>query len=382
MSDSHAQSIAETVERIAAPVLALAKQVYGYAEIAREEHRSSRACAAVLEEAGFTVTWGTGDLDTAFRAVLDSGRPGPHVGILAEYDALPGLGHACGHNLIAGASIGAALALSSAGITRGAIEVLGCPAEETGFGKPTMLRAGMMEGLSAALSFHGGPFSAPLRSCAAVRIRTYRFAGVGAHAGQAPWKGHNAVDAAVAFYSATAALRQHALDRERVHGIITDGGQAWNIVPERAAARFGVRARTGARADELLERLDAAARGAALMHGCTVSTHDDEAMQPLVYDEELTNLVGAQMRAVGLDPEPPCTVGASTDVGDVSEHLPTAMFYVKTWPADTEFHTAAAAVASDTGEAYAAMLAGARVMAGAATIIFERGHVPAMGDDA
>jgi amidohydrolase len=372
-------AIAAATESIAPAVIALAREVYGYAEIAREEHRSSRACAALLEAKGFSVTWGTGELDTAFRAVLDSGRPGPRVGILAEYDALPGLGHACGHNLIAGASIGAGIALAAAGLPRGAIEVLGCPAEETGFGKPTMLRAGMMEGLSAALSFHGGPFSAPLRSCAAVRIRTYRFTGTPSHAGQAPWKGRNALDAVTAFYSSAASLRQHALDAERVHGIISDGGQAWNIVPANAAARFGVRARTAARADELLGRLDAAARGAALMHGCEVSTDDDEAMQPLVYDAELTALVETQMRQLGMDPEPPCTVGASTDVGDVSEHLPTAMFYVKTWPADTEFHTAPAAVASDTDEAYRAMLGGARVMAQAAAVLLERGELSAEG---
>jgi amidohydrolase len=353
------------VAAVADDALALARAIHADPEVARTEVRASRACAALLERAGFTVTWGDGPLHTAFRATRDSGRPGPRVGILAEYDALPGLGHACGHNLIAGASVAAALALARVGVPGGAIELLGCPAEETGFGKPAMLRAGMLDGITSALSFHGAPFCAPLRSCVAMRARTYAFAGVEAHAGVAPWLGRNALDAAVAFYAATAQLRQHAHDAERVHGVITDGGDAWNVVPARAVLRFGVRAQSGERADTLIARLDAAATGAALMHGCTVTTTDHEAMQPLRFHEQQTAVVARQMRRVGMAPGEPVAIGASTDVGDVSEHVPTAMFFAAAWPEGTGFHTPEARVASGAPQAYGAMLDAARVIAGA-----------------
>ncbi len=366
------ERIATAVDAVADEVVALSRDLHANPEVAREEVRSSRACASLLEAHGFDVRWGTGELATAFRASIDTGRPGPHVGILAEYDALPGLGHACGHNLIAGASLAAGLALARLGVEGGAIEVLGCPAEETGFGKPAMLRAGMLDDLTAAVSFHGAPFCAPLRACMAMRARSFVFTGAPAHAGVAPWLGRNALDAAVAFYGATAQLRQHALDPERVHGIITEGGDAWNVVPARAVARFGVRAQSGERADELIARLEAAARGAAVMHGCEVASEDHEAMQPLSFDDELAALVAEQMRATGLAPADPMTIGASTDVGDVSERVPTAMFFAATWPEGTDFHTDAAAAASDEPRAYAAMLDGARVIAGTVVALHAR----------
>ncbi len=365
MTTPSTPSAADAVGSIADAVVALAKQLHADPEIAREEVRASRACAALLEGAGFVVTWGEGELHTAFRATLDSGRPGPRVAILGEYDALPGLGQGCGHNLIAGASVGAGLALARAGVAAGAVEVFGCPAEETGFGKPAMLRAGMFEGVTHALAFHGAPFCAPLLSCRAMRARTYAFRGAPAHAGIAPWEGRNALDACVAFYAATAPLRQHAMDGERVHGIITDGGDAWNVVPERAAARFGIRAATGDRADHLIGRLDAAARGAAAMHGCEVDIVDPESMQPLAFDAEMADLLARHLDAVGYAPGEPTPIGASTDVGDVSQVVPTALFFAPSWPEGTAFHSQEAVDASGSARGYEVMLDAARVLAGA-----------------
>lgn len=366
--------IREAVGAIAEPTVALAKAIYADPEIAREEVRSSRACAAALETAGFAVTWGEGDLHTAFRATLDSGRPGPRVAILGEYDALPGLGHGCGHNLIAGASVGAGLALAQTGLPAGAVEVLGCPAEEIGFGKPAMIRAGMLEGVTHALAFHGAPFCGALLSCRAMRARTYTFRGAPGHAGIAPWEGRNALDACVAFYGATAQIRQHAMDGERVHGIIIDGGDAWNVVPERAAARMGIRAATGDRADHLIARVDAAARGAAEMHGCTVEISDGESMQPFSFDDAMAALVERQLRVVGHEPaEAPIPLGASTDVGDVSELVPTGMFFAPTWPEGTAFHSQEAVDASGSDRGYEVMLDAARVLAGAVMELTSKG---------
>ena len=353
------------VDAVAAQAVGLARTLHADPEVARQEVRSSRACAALLGAAGFDVTWGQGDLHTAFRATLDSGRPGPRVAILGEYDALPGLGHGCGHNLIAGASVAAGLAFAESGVPAGAVEVFGCPAEETGFGKPAMLRAGMFEGVTHALAFHGAPFCGPLLSCRAMRARTYTFLGAPGHAGIAPWEGRNALDACVAFYGATAPLRQHAMDGERVHGIITEGGDAWNVVPERAAARFGIRAATGDRADHLIDRLDAAARGAAEMHGCEVVIEDPESMQPFTFDQAMADLLARQLEAVGYAPGEPIAIGASTDVGDVSEVVPTGMFFAPSWPEGTAFHSQEAVDASGSERGYEVMLDAARVLVGA-----------------
>lgn len=364
--EPHSQSLSDAVRAVAPQVVALARDLHANPEVAREEVRSSRACAELLEAGGFAVSWGEGELSTAFRATLDSGRPGPRVAILGEYDALPGLGHGCGHNLIAGASVGAGLALARAGVASGAIEVLGCPAEETGFGKPAMIRAGMLDGVTHALAFHGAPFCGPLRSCRAMRARTYTFRGAPAHAGIAPWEGRNALDACVAFYTATAQIRQHAQDGERVHGYIAHGGDAWNVVPERAAARFGIRAATGERADHLIGRVDEAARGAAAMHGCEVEISDPEAMQPFTFDDALADLVARHLAAAGHVPGEPIAIGASTDVGDVSELVPTGMFFAPSWPEGTAFHSQDAVDASGSERGYEVMVDAALVLAGAA----------------
>lgn len=356
------RAVDEAVAEVAPAVLALARAIHADPEVARTEVRSSRACASLLEEAGFAVVWGEGDLHTAFRATLDTGLPGPRIAILGEYDSLPRIGHGCGHNLIAGASVGAGLALAAAGVPNGAVEVLGCPAEEIGFGKPAMLRAGMFDGITGAVAFHGAPFCAPARGFNAMRARSYVFLGAAGHAGVAPWLGRNALDAAVAFYTATAQLRQHSMDAERVHGILTETGEAWNVVPDRAVARFGVRAQTSERADVLIERLDQIARGAAEMHGCTVRFEGTESMQPLTYNAELADLAAEHLAALGYAPEPPKTVGASTDVGDVSEVVPTTLFFAPTWPAGTDFHTPAATDASGSDHAYDVMLDAARVI--------------------
>ena len=365
MSIASSEGLAAAVAAITPDVTALARDLHAHPEIAREEVRSSRACADLLRAAGFEVAFGEGELHTAFRATLDSGQPGPRVAILGEYDALPGLGHGCGHNLIAGASVGAGLALARAGIAAGAVEVYGCPAEEIGFGKPAMIRAGMFEAITHALAFHGAPFCGPLLSCRAMRARTYTFRGAPGHAGIAPWEGRNALDACVAFYGATAQIRQHAMDGERVHGIITDGGDAWNVVPERAAARFGIRAATGERADHLIARVDAAARGAAEMHGCEVEISDPESMQPFTFDAEMADLLSRHLGAAGHVPGEPIPIGASTDVGDVSELVPTGMFFAPSWPDGTAFHSQQAVDASGSERGYAVMVDAARVLAGA-----------------
>jgi amidohydrolase len=351
------------VTSVTETVVAMARDVFTINEVAREEVRSSQRCAEVLAANGFTVQFGDGALETAFVATWDSGRPGPRIGILAEYDALPGIGHACGHNLIAGASVAAGVSLARAGVAGGTVQVFGCPAEEIGFGKPAMLRAGMLDGIHAALSFHGAPYTAVMASCKALRARSYYFTGQPAHAGDAPWLGRSALDAVIGLFNATNAFRQFTEDGERLHGVIPQGGDAYNVVPEHAEARFGVRAGTVARADQLLARVDACAQAAALATETVLKVGDDLGMDDLSFHAGLSDLITHHLESVGLEPGRPCAVGASTDVGNVSKHVPTALVYVQTWSPGTKFHTAQARAESDTPAAYEAMLRGARVMA-------------------
>jgi amidohydrolase len=355
-------SAASAVDAVAGEAVQLALEIHAAAETALLEHRSSRACAEQLAAAGFSVRFGEGELATAFRAELDSGRPGPRIALLAEYDALRDLGHACGHNLIAGACVAAACALALDGLPAGSLVVFGTPAEETGFGKPAMLAGRWFADVDMALSIHAAATCAVLRSCNALRAATYDFRGVPAHVGE-PWHGRNALDAVIQLFNASHALRARAYDGERVHGIVVEGGTAYNVVPDAAVARFGIRAATVERADALAAALDDAAQAAALATGTSVRTSDRVALEPLRWDPAVARALEDAARAVGLRPGPPLALTASTDVGNVSQSLPTALLLIDAWPKGTEFHTTAAAEASASEGALRSMCDGARALA-------------------
>jgi len=338
-------SLAAAIDSVAPEARQLALEIHALAETAREERRSAGACADYLERLGFSVRWGDGHLDTAFRAEIHSGKPGPRVALLAEYDALPELGHACGHNLIAGACVAAGGAVALAGLPAGSLVVFGTPAEEIGFGKPAMLAEGWFDDVDVALSIH--PFEActVLRSTTALRAVTYSFEGAAAHASE-PWNGHNALDAVLALFSSSHALRTRSRENERVHGIVLEGGTAYNVVPEYASARLGIRAGTVERADALTRALDAAAAGAALASETQLTASDRVTMEPLRWEPVLAELVEDCARAAGLRPQPPRELSASTDVGNVSQAIPTALLMIDAWPPGTGFHTPEAAIAS------------------------------------
>ena len=316
----------------------LSLDVHAHPELNYQEHYSSNALAGFLEEREFQVERGIGGVETAFRATIPGGGgDGPTIAVLAEYDALPEIGHGCGHNLIAMAAMGAALGLqASAQDLPGRAVIIGTPAEEGGGGKIRLLEAGVFDGVDATLSSH--PFSnrtlAPASaakgeswSLAMVGFR-YIYHGRAAHAAAAPEAGVNALNAVIHLFTGIDALRQHLRDDVRIHGVITDGGLAPNVVPEFAAANFMLRSRDGRYlSDEVVGKVRQVAEGAAAMTGARMEVEEFypfyENVQPNV---TLAQAVGANAQSLGMRLDEPVAgrpgSGASTDFGNVSQIMP------------------------------------------------------------
>jgi len=333
---------------------AFALDLHAHPELMFEEHRSAAALVKALKAAGFEVETGAGGLETAFVARHRFGPGGPRVALLAEYDALPEMGHACGHNLIATAALGAARALRSAlAADAGEVVVIGCPAEEGGGGKILLLEAGVFDGVDAALMFHPGSRTMTIRGALAATRVTMRFFGKAAHAASAPELGINALDACILTFNAINALRQHVIDETRIHGIISHGGSAPNIVPEYAEAKFLIRHRRSEEVAALKERVLAAARGAAAAVGARV-----EFEEGLFYAERKVNVPMAERFAAHLEAQGEPVLAApavgrvgSSDFGNVSQVLPAIHPYVAIVPEGVSAHTPAfaAAAASPAG---------------------------------
>jgi amidohydrolase len=305
----------------------LSHDLHAHPEEAFGEHRSVRAVAQLLERHGHTAQIGVGGLETSL--VTSIGTDGPHVAVLAEYDALPGVGHACGHNIICATAVGAFLAAAKVhDRVGGRISLIGTPAEEGGGGKETMARAGVFDDVDAVVMLH--PFSHDIAMHPFLGRRQVEmvFHGVAAHASAQPFMGRNALDAAVAAYQGVAALRQHLPSTDRVHGIFTDGGARPNIVPERAALLFYLRSAAPETLRDLAARVDQVARGAATMTGCGVELHWDRlpAYLPIRFNHTLSarwavNQEPAGRRALPTGVVPEFLTG-STDLGNLSYRMP------------------------------------------------------------
>ena len=254
-----------------ASLLDLSHRIHAHPEVRFEEVQAAAWLTEALEARGFAVERGVGGLPTAFRARLEGRGPGPTVAVLCEYDALPGLGHACGHNVIATMGAGAGFALAPLmGDFDGTLLVLGTPAEEGGGGKVTLLEAGVFDGVDAAIMIHPYKSSHPSMGTLASTKWDVAFHGVPAHAAMAPHKGRNALDAVRLAFAGIDALRQQVRDDVRMHAIVTDGGAAANIIPETASMNAVARARDARYLfDDLVPRLENVFEGAALMTGTT-----------------------------------------------------------------------------------------------------------------
>ncbi|MGD8418374.1 MAG: M20 family metallopeptidase, partial [Pseudomonadales bacterium] len=239
------EAIIRRIDALGDTLLRVSHDIHAHPELAFQEHHAAALLCETLESQGFESERGVFTLETAFEARIASPQSGPTVAILAEYDALPGIGHACGHNLIATAALGATLGLSAvAGQLPGTVRLLGTPAEEKGGGKELMARAGAFDGVDAAMMIHPAGVNLTTMPCICVAEVEVVYHGRSAHASAMPHKGVNALDGLLLAYQAISNLRQHIRDEERIHGIVTEGGQAPNIVPDRAAGLFYVRAAT------------------------------------------------------------------------------------------------------------------------------------------
>lgn len=305
----------------------LSRWMYENPETAYEERRSSARLAQFLEEAGFTVEVPAYGLETAF--VARAGASGPQVVVCAEYDALPGVGHACGHNIIATAALGAGLALLPLTDELGfRLTILGTPAEEHYGGKVDLIEAGAFEDVAAAMMIHPSPSDVVDPNVIAVAHIDVHFHGKAAHASAYPQQGINALDAAVQSYVNVSTFRQRLYPTDKVHGIIVEGGDAPNIIPEYTRSSWYVRAENRRRLDELLPQVVACFEGAATATGCKVEIeHVGHIYDELISNRLLTELYAANSAALGRpmlrgDSLPPSQSG-STDMGNVSHLVPT-----------------------------------------------------------
>lgn len=304
----------------------ISRWMYENPEVAFQEHESSARLVAFLKEAGFEVEYPAYGLDTAFAARL--GTSGPHVVVCAEYDALPGIGHACGHNIIATAALGAGLALSQLVEELGIrLTVLGTPAEENFGGKVDLIRAGAFDDVDVAMMVHPSLTDVVDPRVIAVAHLDVHYHGKAAHASAYPQQGLNALDAAVQAYVNVSTLRQHIYPTDKVHGIISDGGHAPNIVPEYTRSSWYVRAENRRRLDEFLPRVMDCFEGAATATGCRVEienvghVYEELISNPILvelYSGNSTELGRPLMRGHELPP----SQSGSTDMGNVSKLVP------------------------------------------------------------
>ncbi len=364
--DDLKQRLQAEVETRADTLREASHRIHEHPETNFEEHFAHGLLAELVEADGLNVERGAFGLDTAF--VARAGDAGPTIAVLCEYDALPGIGHACGHNIIATAGLGAGLALAAlAREAGGRIVLLGTPAEEGGGGKIVMARAGAFDGVDAAMMVHPAGDDLTRMDVIAVQELTATYTGEAAHAAAFPHLGRNALDAAVLGYVGVGALRQHVLPDERIHGVFLEAGEKPNIVPARAVTEWMVRSRSISSLAPLKERVVACLEAGATAAGCEVSI----AWKPVVYADMLDNeamiaLYVANAAGLGrtvLEPGGGTSVVGSTDMGNVSYLVPSIHPMIAAAPSGLPIHTPDFATHARSPQGDQAVVDGAVAMA-------------------
>ncbi len=360
------QHIQSYIDTIADELYQVSHTLHAHPELAFEEYHSAALLADSAEQHGFQVQRGVAGLETAFIARSVNATEHPAVAILAEYDALPGLGHACGHNVIATAALGAALALQSVrGALPGVIELIGTPAEEKGGGKAIMVERGVFDHLDAAMMIHPGSKNMVNRGSIASNALVFEFFGKAAHAAAAPDQGINALDACIQTFNNINALRQHLPPDVRIHGIITHGGEASNIVPAYARAEFGVRAATSDVSLEVVEKVKRCAEAAALAAGARVEIHHLRHYAHRLPNPTLARLFAQNLQRLGQTVAEPAADErrGSSDMGNVSHVVPAIHPYIAMVPDHVGAHTPEFALAAGSEAGDRAWQIGAKALA-------------------
>lgn len=417
------KTIIQSLEQKKEKLAKVAHQIWEWAEVGYQEHQSSALLQQTLKEAGFEVKAGVAGIPTAFVATYGSGKP--VVGILAEYDALPGVsqaavperqvrddqsaGHACGHHLFGAGSSGAAIAvkewLASSG-HQGTIRLFGCPAEEGGAGKVYLVREGLFDDVDAVLHWHpGSSNSASAASSLANKSAKFRFYGNASHAAASPWNGRSALDGVEAMNYMVNLLREHSLPESRIHYVITRGGEAPNVVPEFAEVYYYVRHPEMAEVRALFDRVVKAAEGAATGTGTRMEYEVIHGIFNVLPNKTLGEVMHSKLQQVGgvsytaketafatkimetyesegLSPASAKSIapfevrekgsGGSTDVGDISWVVPTAGLRAATWVPGTSAHSWQAVAAGGTSIGHKGMMVAAKTMALAAIEIIQK----------
>jgi amidohydrolase len=359
-------AIAQGVDRLADELEALSHKIHAHPELGYQEVKASGWLTEFLAAQGFKVEKGVAGVDTAFRATIETGA-GPTIAILCEYDALPGIGHACGHNVIAtsGVGAGAALAAVKSRLPQGRILVIGTPAEEGGGGKVKLIQGGVFKDVDCAMMIHGFDRTLLHQDLLGIVRVTFEYTGRASHASADPWAGVNALDACVQTYTAVSMLRQQVRPDCRIHGIITSGGAAANIIPEYAASTFYVRAPRIDTMWDLAKRVIACAEGAAKAAGVALKvTQHDNVYEPMKSSRVMLDLFAANMKTVGLsEGEPiPDRLGSS-DIGNVSQVVPAIQPMIAIAPTGMAIHTRDFADAAVKPLARAGLVAAAKSLA-------------------
>jgi len=359
--------IGPAVDRLAADLEKLSRQIHDNPELGYQEVKASAWLTEFLDKQGFKVERGLAGIDTAFRGTLETGD-GPTIAILCEYDALPGIGHACGHNVIATAGVGAGAALAAIRdrLPKGRIEVIGTPAEEGGGGKVRLIRGGVFKNVDAAMMIHGFDRWIMHQDLLGIVRTGFEFTGKAAHASADPWEGVNALDAVIQTFNNVSMLRQQIRPESRIHGIVTSGGAAANIIPEFASALFYVRAPDLDEMWALQKRVIGCAEGAAKATGCALKVvqQPENAYEPMKRNATLLELFRANAVVLGVaeSPESRDRMGSS-DVGNVSQVIPAIQPMVQIAPEGTPIHSRAFEEAAIKPLARDGMLTAAKVMA-------------------
>lgn len=365
MPNEYKRQITSEIENQSETLWDISRTLFHAPEIAFKEYKACHLLTEALKVSGFNIEIGIGGLETAFRATYGD-KSSPRIAILAEYDALIGLGHACGHNLIAAAAVGAGIALLALKPKiNGQIQIIGTPAEEGGGGKILLAKADIFNQIDAAMMFHPASKNLVLRRSLASSKLKIEFFGKASHAAAAPEEGINALDAMILTFNNINALRQTFGPRDRVAGVILEGGEAANIIPAHTSADFSIRSLSAKRTDVLVEKVIACARSGARAIGCKIKHKVTPGYKEIIPNRILASLFKSNLESLGrfvAEPDPNERMG-STDMGDLSHLVPSIHPYLAIAPENVPGHTVEfrAYCISETGKT--AMLDAAKAMA-------------------
>lgn len=361
------QIVSDYIENEKYKYLEMSHQIHQRPELGNEEIFASRTLTETLTQHGFEVETNIAGHATGFIASYDSGQTGPTIGYLAEYDALPGLGHACGHNIIGTASTFAGIALKQViDKVGGKVIVLGCPAEEggeNGSAKATYVKEGIIDDLDIALMVHPGNETYRTINTLAVDVLDVKFFGKSAHASENADEAKNALDAMISYFNGVAQLRQHIKSSQRVHGVILDGGQAANIIPDFTHARFYTRATSRHELDILTERVGQIAKGAALQTGCDYEFGPiQNGVNEFIKSSKLDDLFAKYATEMGEAVIDDDFGYGSTDTGNVSHVVPTIHPHIKIGSRNLVGHTHRFREAATSTHGDQALIRGAKIL--------------------